>query len=284
MKLASHETHGQPSWGVVLDDGLVDATSLPDIGHTSLRALLASGGLDALRAALRSPNLPRIPMQQVRWQPVIPDPDKILCVGLNYRAHASEVSREVAAHPSVFVRLTQTLLPHGGVLRRPRVSMAFDFEGELAVVIGRAGRHIAPADALTHVAGYTLFNDASVRDFQKHSVTAGKNFNATAPLGPWMVTADEIPDPTQLTLTTRLNGQTVQHARTDTLIHSIPAIIAYVSQFAALLPGDIIATGTPAGVGSGRQPPLWMKAGDTIEVEIDRIGTLRNTVADEDGG
>jgi 2-keto-4-pentenoate hydratase/2-oxohepta-3-ene-1,7-dioic acid hydratase in catechol pathway len=161
------------------------------------------------------------------------------------------------------------------------VSDNFDFEGELAVVIGKAARHITAEQALDHVAGYTCFVDGSVRDYQKFSVTSGKNFPGTGPLGPWLVTTDEIPDPSRLTLTTRLNGMEVQHSPTDLLIYSIPQIIAFCSDFTALSPGDVIATGTPEGVGHSRKPPLWMKPGDTLEVEIAGIGTLRARVADE---
>jgi 2-keto-4-pentenoate hydratase/2-oxohepta-3-ene-1,7-dioic acid hydratase in catechol pathway len=282
MKLASHLHEGRPSWGVVLPDGLVDGCDLLGDQFLTIRALLAGGALGALRDALPGPCANRIPLSQVGWLPTLPDPGKILCVGLNYRDHVSEVSRDLPPQPSVFVRLGNTLLPHGGSIVRPRASAALDFEGELAVVIGKAGRHIVAAEALSHVAGYTCFNDVSVRDFQKHSVGAGKNFHATGPLGPWMVTSDEILDPTELSLTTRLNGQVVQHARTDTLIYGIPQIIAYLSRITPLEAGDVIATGTPAGVGSGRKPPLWMKAGDLIEVEVQGIGVLSNRVVDED--
>ena len=172
----------------------------------------------------------------------------------------------------MFVRFADTLVGHGGELIRPKVSDNFDFEGELACVIGKGGRHITAERALDHVAGYTCFVDGSVRDFQKFSVTSGKNFPGTGPLGPWLVTTDEIPDPSRLTLTTRLNGTQVQHATTDQLIYSIPQIIAFCSDFTALAPGDVIATGTPEGVGHSRKPPLWMKPGDTLEVEITGIG------------
>src|SRR5215471_4529449 len=170
---------------------------------------------------------------------------------------------------------------HNGEMIRPAVSQSFDFEGELAVVIARGGRHIAVERALDHVAGYTCFVDGSVRDYQKFSVTSGKNFPATGPLGPWIVTTDEIADPGRLMLTTRLNGQEVQKSATDLLIYSVPQIIAFCSQFTPLVPGDVIATGTPEGVGHRRNPPLWMKPGDVLEVEISDIGTLRNRVVDE---
>ena len=181
----------------------------------------------------------------------------------------------------MFIRFADTLVGHDGDMIRPSVSDNFDFEGELAVVIGKGGRHIKTERALDHVAGYTCFVDGSVRDYQKFSVTSGKNFPGTGPLGPWLVTTDEIPDPSRLTLTTRLNGTKVQHATTDQLIYSIPQIIAFCSDFTALSPGDVIATGTPEGVGHSRKPPLWMKPGDTLEVEITGIGTLRARIADE---
>jgi 2-keto-4-pentenoate hydratase/2-oxohepta-3-ene-1,7-dioic acid hydratase in catechol pathway len=212
---------------------------------------------------------------------VIPNPEKILCAGINYRSHAAETGRELPKQPSMFIRLANTLTGHDGEMIRPAVSQSFDFEGELAVVIARGGRHIPVERALDHVAGYTCFVDGSVRDYQKFSVTSGKNFPATGPLGPWIVTTDEIPDPARLMLTTRLNGQEVQKSATDLLIYSVPQIIAFCSAFTPLVPGDVIATGTPEGVGHRRNPPVWMKPGDVLEVEISGIGTLRNRVVDE---
>jgi 2-keto-4-pentenoate hydratase/2-oxohepta-3-ene-1,7-dioic acid hydratase in catechol pathway len=164
---------------------------------------------------------------------------------------------------------------------RPKASTQLDFEGELVVIMGKGGRAIPADRALSHVAGYTCFCDGSVRDFIKVSLITGKNFPATSPLGPWMVTADEIPDPSKLTLTTRLNGLQMQHSGTDMLMHDVPALIAYCSAFTPLAPGDIIATGTPEGIGARRTPPVWMKAGDVLEVEISQIGTLRNRIIDE---
>src|SRR5260221_8861679 len=166
-------------------------------------------------------------------------------------------------------------------MRCPKVSTNFDVEGEVALVIGKGGRHIKAANALGHIAGYTCFCDATVRDFTKYSLAASKNFVGSGPLGPWMVTADEIPDPTKLTLVTRLNGAEMQRSGTDMLIYSIPQVIKFVSDFTSLAPGDIIATGTPAGVGHRRTPPIWMKPGDVLEVEISGIGTLRNPVVAE---
>ncbi len=280
MKLASFLAGGNPAFGVVEGDGIVDMTRRLGGRFASLREALAADALDDIRrAAAGAP--PDYRLAEVTLLPVIPDPQRIVCVGINYRSHAEETGRDISPAPSVFLRLADTLIGHGAALVRPKVSKMFDFEGELAVVIGRPGRHVAEADALTYVAGYTCFVDGSVRDYQKFSVTSGKNFPATGPLGPVLVTSDEIPDPTRLTLVTRLNGVEMQRSGTDMLIYSIPKVIKFVSDFTSLAPGDVIATGTPAGVGHRRNPPLWMKPGDVLEVEISGIGTLRNPVIDE---
>jgi len=220
--------------------------------------------------------------EEIKFLPVVANPGKILCAGINYRAHAAETGRDVPEAPRIFARFTDTLVGHDGEMIRPHVSTQFDFEGELAVIIGRPGRHISVERALEYVAGYTCFIDGSVRDYQKFSVTAGKNFPATGPLGPWLVTTDEIPDPDRLTLSTRLNGVEMQRASTADMIHSVAAIIAFCSDFTALSAGDVIATGTPEGSGHHRSPPLWMKAGDMLEVEISGVGVLRTRVTDED--
>ncbi|MBM3620813.1 MAG: fumarylacetoacetate hydrolase family protein [Alphaproteobacteria bacterium] len=280
MKLLSFRAEGRALYGAVVGEGVVDLADRVGDRYPTLRTALAGGALAELdRIARGAP--PDYALRDIAYDPVVPAPDKILCVGLNYRTHAAEMARELPANPSVFARLHNTLAAHGDTLPRPRVSTHFDFEGELAVIIGRGGRHIRAEDALKHVAGYTCFLDGSVRDFQKHSVTAGKNFPRTGPLGPWMATADEIPDPTTLTLVTRLNGTEVQRDTVDHLIYPIPTLIQYLSTITPLEPGDIIATGTPHGVGAGRTPPLWMKAGDVIEVDISNIGVLRNAVVDE---
>jgi 2-keto-4-pentenoate hydratase/2-oxohepta-3-ene-1,7-dioic acid hydratase in catechol pathway len=280
MKLASYVADGKASFGVVAGDGVIDVPPRTNGKLLSLRVALAANALDDIRR-LSAGCAPDRPLAGLQFLPVVPDPQRIVCVGINYRSHAEETGRDISPAPSVFLRLADTLLGHGQPLVRPRVSDHFDFEGELAVVIGRAGRHVSEADALGHVAGYTCFCDGSVRDYQKFSVTSGKNFPATGPLGPVMVTADEIPDPTRLTLVTRLNGQEMQRSGTDLLIYSIPKVIKFVSDFTSLAPGDIIATGTPAGVGHRRTPPVWMKPGDILEVEISGIGVLRNPVVAE---
>jgi 2-keto-4-pentenoate hydratase/2-oxohepta-3-ene-1,7-dioic acid hydratase in catechol pathway len=278
MKLLSFTADGKEFFGAAVGDGVV--TLNDKIRQPNLRAALAAGAMAAMHKAAHGAK-PDRKLSEIKFLPVIPNPHKILCAGINYRSHAAETGRELPKQPSMFIRFTDTLLGHDGELVRPTVSDNFDFEGELAVVIGKSARHIKVEQALGHVAGYTCFVDGSVRDYQKFSVTSGKNFPGTGPLGPWLVTTDEIPDPSRLELTTRLNGTQVQHSPTDLLIYSIPQIIAFCSDFTALSPGDVIATGTPEGVGHSRKPPLWMKPGDVLEVEISSIGTLRTRVADE---
>jgi 2-keto-4-pentenoate hydratase/2-oxohepta-3-ene-1,7-dioic acid hydratase in catechol pathway len=280
MKLASYLANGKSCFGAVTGQSVVTLSDRFGGRYASLRDALAADVLAELRAAANAAR-PDLQLDAIKWLPVIPNPQKILCAGINYRSHAAETGRELPKQPSMFIRFTDTLVGHEGELIRPAVSQQFDFEGELAVVIGRGGRHIPPERALEHVAGYTCFVDGSVRDYQKFSVTSGKNFPGTGPLGPWLVTTDELPDPKKLTLTTRLNGTEVQKSGTDLLIYSVPQIIAFCSDFTALAPGDVIATGTPEGVGHRRNPPLWMKRGDVLEVEISGIGTLRNRVVDE---
>jgi 2-keto-4-pentenoate hydratase/2-oxohepta-3-ene-1,7-dioic acid hydratase in catechol pathway len=278
MKLLSFAADGKELFGAAAGDGVI--TLNDTIGQPSLRAALAAGAMAAMQDAVKNA-APDRKLSEIKFLPVIPNPQKILCAGINYRSHAAETGRELPKQPSMFIRFTDTLVGHDGELVRPAVSDNFDFEGELAVVIGKAARHIKAEQALGHVAGYSCFVDGSVRDYQKFSVTSGKNFPGTGPLGPWLVTPDDIPDPGKLELTTRLNGTQVQHSPTDLLIYSIPQIIAFCSDFTQLSPGDVIATGTPEGVGHSRKPPLWMKPGDVLEVEISGIGTLRARVTDE---
>lgn len=280
MKLASYVANGKPSFGAVVGDGVVTLNDRLGGRYATLRDALAGGALDEMRR-LAAAAPPDQKLAGLKFLPVIPNPEKILCVGINYKSHAAEHGTEAPKLPNIFTRFVNTLVAHEGEMLRPKVSTSFDFEGELALVIGKGGRHIKAADALGHVAGYTCFCDGSVRDFTKYSLVASKNFLGTGPLGPWLVTVDEIPDPTKLTLVTRLNGREMQRSGTDMLIHSIPAIIEFCSVFTPLAPGDIIATGTPDGIGAKQNPPVWMKAGDVLEVEISGIGTLRNRIADE---
>jgi 2-keto-4-pentenoate hydratase/2-oxohepta-3-ene-1,7-dioic acid hydratase in catechol pathway len=280
MKLASYIADGKPCFGVVTPDGVITMNGRLKGGAATLRDALAAGAVEEIRRAADGQKADH-KLADIRLLPTIPNPEKIMCVGINYKSHAAEHGQEAPKLPNIFTRFVNTLVAPEADMIRPKVSTSFDFEGELALVIGQGGRHIKAEDALKHVAGYACFCDATVRDFTKYSLVASKNFIGTGPLGPWMVTADEIPDPTRLTLVTRLNGQEMQRSGTDMLIHSIPAIIAFCSVFTPLSPGDIIATGTPDGIGAKRTPPVWMKAGDVLEVEISGIGTLRNRIADE---
>ena len=218
-----------------------------------------------------------------RFLPVIPNPEKILCIGLNYEGHRVETNSPQSSHPQVFCRFNDSLTAHDDVMIRPAGNDALDYEGELAIVIGRNARRVSEDQALDVVAGYTCFNDGSVRDWQKHAsqFTPGKNFPMTGALGPWLVTADEIPDPARLRLRTQLNGKVMQEDSTANLLFSVPRVISYCSQFTQLRPGDVIATGTPSGVGYRRQPPVFMQPGDVVEVDIESIGVLRNHVRDE---
>lgn len=280
MRLLSFRHAGASKFGAVVEGGIVDLSARTQARWSGLREVLAAKALPELAALARGATAD-LKLADVELLPVIPDPEKILCIGLNYASHVGEVGRELPKVPSVFSRLHNTLVPAGGNIVRPKASIAFDYEGELAVIIGERCRHVPRVRALSVIAGYSCFIDASVRDFQKHSVTAGKNFPATGPLGPWMVTADVVQDPQRLELTTRLNGNVVQRDTTDHMIFDVATIIEYLSTVTWLEPGDIIATGTPDGVGLGRKPPLWMKGGDKVEVEISGIGTLNVNVVDE---
>jgi len=262
--------------------GRVDGDEVIDLGSgagapTDLKAAIAAGVLDELGGERRyGPD-------DILLLPVIPNPAKILCVGHNYESHRQETGRAKVDNPSIFTRFADTLIADGQPILRPAVSTNLDFEGELAIVIGRGGRAIAEADALSHVAGYACFNDASVRDWQWHTTqfTPGKNFPGTGAFGPRLVTPEEVGDLADVHVVTRLNGEIVQDQPIGDMIFPLAKIIAYISAFTPLLPGDVIATGTPGGVGAKRQPPLWMKDGDRVEVDIGPVGTLTNHVMDE---
>jgi 2-keto-4-pentenoate hydratase/2-oxohepta-3-ene-1,7-dioic acid hydratase in catechol pathway len=281
MKLASFSLDGEATWGIVADDCVVDCGALLHAQYPSLKSLIAHNAY--AEAAVAAKTARKHPLTAVTWLPVIPDPAKILCIGLNYETHRVETGRKEAQHPAVFTRFADTQLGHAASIIRPFVSDRLDYEGELAVVIGRHGRHISRESAMDYIAGYACYNDASVRDWQRHNIqfTPGKNFPATGAFGPYLVTADEIADYRHLKIETRLNGVVVQSAGLDQLIFPIPVLIEYLSTFTSLAPGDVIATGTPGGVGDKREPPLYMKAGDQVEVEIRNVGLLRNSIVDE---
>lgn len=285
MKLASFERNGRPSYGVVESGTIVDAGRSLGDRYPDLRSVLAAGAVGAVADAAGSAGAETFPLDGVALLPPIGNPEKIICVGLNYESHRKETGRPEVKHPTLFTRFANTQIGHGAAILAPRESTSVDYEGELAVVIGKPGRHIAESDALDHVAGYACYNDVSIRDWQRHTsqFTPGKNFAATGPFGPWMVTSDEIPDPSTLTLETRLNGERMQHATTDLLIFTIPVLINYISTFTRLEPGDVIVSGTPGGVGFKRDPQVFMKDGDRVEIEISGIGILANPVIDAPG-
>ncbi len=277
MKLIKFQVNGTSSTGVALDAGVIDiGRRAPHLN--TINGMLAA--LDEVAQLARNENVDH-PLDKVTLLAPIEAVNRMFCVGVNYKSHAEETGREVSPRPSVFIRVHESIVPHNAPIIRPVVSTRFDFEGELAAIIGRTAHNVSETDAMQYVAGYSCFMDGSVRDYQKFSVTAGKNFDRSGSYGPWIVTTDEIPDPTKLTLVSRLNGKEMQRSGTDLLIYSVPLILSYLSEITTLVPGDMIATGTPAGVGHRRDPQVWMKKGDRIEVEIAGIGTLANTVEDE---
>jgi len=286
MKLLSFLDGNRESWGAVVENGVVDlGRALPQ--YQTLADFLGSDDY-ARREAIVAGQKPTMALSDVKYLPVIPRPEKIVCAVRNYLDHHNEavafgMKREITEFPPIFLRVWRSQVAHDAPVIRPKVSDNFDWEGELAVVIGKGGRHISQADAWDHVAGYSIYNDVSVRDWQRHAqqIASGKNFVGTGPFGPWLVTPDEIGDPTKLKLETRVNGAVVQSSDTSMLIFSIPRLIEYSSTIFDLVPGDVIATGTPAGVGFTRKPPVFLKPGDVVEVEIENIGVLRNPVIDE---
>lgn len=280
MKLASYKTSQGAGYGVVTDSGIVDLTRRIGRKYPDLRALLALGGLAQARKIAKAAKKADFKAGKVTYLPVIPNPGKIVCVGLNYEEHRMETGRDKTENPALFIRVAESQVAHGQPIIIPAESTNLDFEGEIAVVIGKRGRRISEQDSWKHIAGYACYNDGSIRDWQRHTLqwTAGKNFSRTGGFGPWMVTRDEIADGEELTLETRLNGQVMQHATTEQMIHRIPKLIHYISAFTPLEPGDVIVTGTPGGVGARRNPPVWMKPGDTVEIEVSRVGVLVNTI------
>jgi 2-keto-4-pentenoate hydratase/2-oxohepta-3-ene-1,7-dioic acid hydratase in catechol pathway len=281
MRVVNFVANGRPGIGLAVDGGIVDSGARLG-GTTDLFELLQSGRLEELRADVTAS--PDYRFDEVQFLPVIANPAaKFLCIGINYRPHMLEMGKEPPSHPVVFVRFANSQVGHNGALIKPAASEKYDFEGELAVIIGKRARQVSREDALSYVAGFTCFNDGSVRDFQRHSgqFTPGKNFVASGSIGPWMTTRDEIEDPAALRLTTRLNGEVVQQESTGELIFGIAELIEYITIWTELMPGDVIATGTPGGVGAGRTPPLWMQPGDRVEVEISGIGTLSNEVREQ---
>ncbi|MCR9236505.1 MAG: fumarylacetoacetate hydrolase family protein [Alphaproteobacteria bacterium] len=276
MRFISFESDGRASWGRVEGEDIVDLGALNG-ASADLKAAIVEGKLDGISDA------PRLKRASVRLLPVIPNPSKILCVGHNYESHRVETGRDKTKHPSIFTRFADTLISADDPIIRPKVSSDLDFEAELAVVIGKGGRNIPESEAMDHLAGFACFNDASLRDWQWHTrqFIPGKNFPGTAPFGPELVTLDEIDDLDRIEVKAVLNGEVMQSATLDHMLFPIPTIIAYVSTFTPLSPGDVIATGTPGGVGAKRTPPVWMKAGDVIEVHVSGVGSISSRIVDE---
>jgi 2-keto-4-pentenoate hydratase/2-oxohepta-3-ene-1,7-dioic acid hydratase in catechol pathway len=286
MKLASFQHHGAKGVALVRDDGLIDVAELNPLAPKAMRELLAwlpEGAATLSEAELGS--VPRLPLDEVDLLPVVTEPHAIWCAALTYLSHVREGGdRPVPDYPLFFLRVAGSQMGHGSPLVIPRVSEELDYEGELAVVIGTAGRHISRDDALQHVAGYTCYNDGSVRDWQRHTpqITPGKNFANTGGFGPWLVTPDEFGDPYGHHLQTRVNGEVVQSASISELLFKIEYMVEYLSTMCRLEVGDVIVTGTCGGVGLRRTPPYFLKPGDVVEVEIDGIGTLTNPVVKEE--
>ena len=281
MKLTSFTRNNASGYGAVTDDGIVDLSSSIE-GVADLKTLLETGRL-AEAADYAGSRSADFPLDQVTFLPLIPNASKVICVAVNYLAHAREAGRTIGDYPVLFHRHAQTQVGHQQPLLVPKSSEQLDFEGEIAVVLGKGGAHIEPENALDHVAGYACYNEGSVRDWQfhVHQYSMGKNFNATGGFGPWLVTTDDIPDPDALTVTTRLNGEQMQFGQFNDVAFNIPTLISYVSRALPWCAGDVIVTGTPGGVGFKRQPPIFLKEGDVVEVEVNLVGTLVNTVANE---
>lgn len=287
MRLLSFSSGGKESWGAVAGDGVIDLGEALGGKYAGLQDFIASPDYARRNEIVRGWQAHH-KLSDIRFLPVIPKPEKIVCLVRNYMDHHQEVlaagmHRELSKFPPIFLRVWRSQVGHGQPIVRPKVSHELDWEAELAVIVGKGGRHISERDALGHIAGYSCYNDVSVREWQFHAkqIAAGKNFVGTGPFGPWMVTADEIPDAENLKLELRINGKTEQSSNTRHLIFKLPTIINYCSTIFDLVPGDVLVTGTPAGVGWSRKPPQFLKGGDTVEVEIEKIGVLTNPVVDE---
>lgn len=281
MRYLSFLHRGTPRYGFIENNGVIDLTQRLGAEFPTLRAFLAGNGaakIDKLAGRGRAD----IALSDISYLPVIPNPDKIICVGLNYESHRLETGRPPSEYPTLFTRFANAQVGHEQPLIRPRESEKFDYEGEIAIVIGKAGRRIPRERAFDYIAGYSAYNDGSVRDFQRHSsqFTPGKNFVNSGSFGPWLVTRDEVADYKALELVTRINGLEVQRGRASDMIFSLEELIAYCSTFTELVPGDVIVTGTPSGVGFARKPPLYMRPGDRVEVELVGLMTLVNAVSE----
>jgi 2-keto-4-pentenoate hydratase/2-oxohepta-3-ene-1,7-dioic acid hydratase in catechol pathway len=283
LKLATFTANGRTSYGAVVGDGIADLR--PRLRYPSLLEVLRAGALDEVRKAAEGAK-PDVVLNNVTLLPPVVAPEKILCIGVNYANRNAEYKdgSEQPKYPSMFFRVPGSFVGHGQPVVRPKASPQLDYEGEICLIIGKEGRHIATENAMAHVAGYTLCNEGTIRDWVRHAkfnVTQGKNFDASGSIGPYFVSADEIDPGKPLHLTTRVNGEIRQDDTTANLIFSFADLLAYITIFTTLKPGDIIVTGTPVGAGARFDPPRWLKPGDTVEVSVPGIGTLSNRVVDE---
>lgn len=281
MKLISFKHNNGESFGVVTDQGVVDLKKQFNDKYNNLKSFLQDNGAEKLHSV----NLDQVDYQleDVKLLPVITNPEKIICAGVNYDEHRIEANREKTEYPTIFFRVAESQIAHEDPIILPIESDKLDYEGEIAVIIGKEARRVSEEEALDYIVGYSNYNDATIRDWQRHAHQwgPGKNFNGTGAFGPWLVTKDEIADDEVLELETRVNGEVMQKADTDLLIFSIRELISYCSKFTTLRPGDVIVTGTPGGVGFKRTPPYFLKDGDVVEIEVSKIGILRNTVQAE---
>ena len=285
MKIVSYRHKGKTGYGVVAGDGLIDAGPRMGADFPTVRSVLAADALGRLAAATAG-QAADIALADIAFLPPVTDPDMIICVGMNYHSAFAEIGKTFPGKPSLFMRRASSQVGHLQALHKPASSDTYDCEIELAVIIGKPGRAIAAANAMGHVAGYSVFNEASVTEWMAHTVqnvTPGKNFEGSGAFGPWLVTADEVGDPTELVLTHRLNGAVLQQGPVTDMAFSIPELIAYISTFTTLLPGDVISSGSPGGIRVRRKDKVYVQPGDTVEMDITRIGTLTNKVVEDSG-
>ena len=281
MKFVSFLLKGSPKFGISDGKSITDLTNKIS-GSKTLKDLISNNGInDAKKYAKENPG--SINVDEIEFLPLIPNPGKIICVGLNYNDHVNEIGITLEKNPVIFLRVPESQTAHKQIIQKPKVSNHLDYEGEMAVIMSNAGKHIEPKNALKHIAGYSCYNESTVRDWQQHTkqFTMGKNFEKTGSFGPYMVLAEEISDYKKLTIQTRLNDKVMQEASLSQLIFDIPTLISYISKAMPWQAGDVLVTGTPGGVGFKRNPPVYMKDGDKIEVEIKNVGILTNTIKDE---
>tara|TARA_B100001996_G_scaffold377701_1_gene360726 strand:- start:1057 stop:1971 length:915 start_codon:yes stop_codon:yes gene_type:complete len=288
MKYVSFLNNDKNCFGILLDDNIIDLTSHYESFREgmdwipSLKSALEDDRINELNN-LDLTSMPNVKLTDVKLMPVIPDPGKIFCVGLNYENHRAETKRPESSYPTIFTRFAGSQTAHNDKIICPKVSDKLDYEGEMAIIIGKSGRYIEEKNAMEHIAGYACYNDATIRDWQKHTsqFTPGKNFHRTGAFGPYMLSADEVSDYKELNIQTRLNGEIMQDASLSDLIFPLEKLVNYCSSFIELQPGDVIVTGTPGGVGDRREPPVYMKNGDVVEIEISKLGILTNVVEKE---